>query len=90
MEDLSYENDRVLGDVVPLEQPDVEDEVSIRISFDRALEKLSPEDREVICLLACGNKLKDLRKIIPDTRRRISRAKRNFRIYLERYGVELD
>jgi len=88
LEDL---NDyRSLGECIAIEQPDVCEEVEIRIAFWDAFEKLSDDDKKVIELLACGNKLKDIKQEVTDTKRRISRAKRKFKWYLERCGVELD
>ena len=81
---------RSLGECIAIEQPDVCDEVCLRIAFWGAFEKLSEDDKQVIELLACGNRLKEIKKLVPDAKRRISRARRNFKWQLERLDVGLD
>jgi hypothetical protein len=88
--DVLYDgNRRTLGEVVPLEQADVETTAHLRIGFWQAFERLRPGDADIISLMMYGFKYKDISEAVHNARYRIKIARKRFKAELEREGIDV-
>lgn len=89
MEDLYDGTRRTLGEIIPLETPDIEDEIHIRTAFYNAYNRLSEQDADIIYLLMCGYKFKDISVSVKNARYRIKIARKRFKSELRACGITL-
>ena len=78
-----------LGDIVALEQPDIEDMIHLQIGFWNAFDKLAEQDAAIISQLMRGFKYKDISETIHNARYRIRLAKKRFENELDKEGISI-
>ena len=86
---LYDDNSLILGDIVVLEQPQIEETVHVKMGFWSAFARLSESDAETISMLMIGYKYKDIAVTVNNARYRIKIARKRFKKELLKEGVNV-